>query len=178
MSFETLLGSLKKTILFRDTLPEHVSAIASHLELSDFEEGEEIFGEGAPGSHLYIVLEGAVRICKRSPAGVDQLIATIPMDAVFGEIAFLTGASRTASACAAGKTRVAGLSSDRFRDLVTGGDASATSLLLTLAKVLSSRLALMGEELVRLADKEQAGETPNTTEIADLRRRLLTEWNF
>lgn len=177
MELEKLIEVLQATVLFRDALPEDLTDLIEHIRLDTFEDGAEVFAEGADGTRLYLVLEGSVDVCKQSPGGRSQKLATLPEGAIFGEIGFLSGAARSASAHASGPTRLASVGWGHFEPLLVEGRPVATGMLLSLARVMSSRLALMGDELVKLVD--DAGDGPvRNAEIAELRRKLLTDWNF
>lgn len=62
--------------------------------------GERIFAEGETGSHAYIVDTGSVRIFRTSPDGEQLDLALLDRGALFGELALIDSAPRSASAVA------------------------------------------------------------------------------
>jgi len=73
-----------------------------------YESGEIIIEEGTSGDWIYIILEGQVKVTKRTAAGIVTL-DTLKKDAIFGEMGLFgkVRAERTASVIAAdGSVRV------------------------------------------------------------------------
>lgn len=70
-----------------------------------YEDGQVIFLEGSPGDWVYVVLSGKVEISKNI-GGKRYVIETLGEGEVFGELSFLGGIKRSASAHAAGPTTV------------------------------------------------------------------------
>jgi CRP-like cAMP-binding protein len=177
MDLDQLVTKLQETFLFRGIHGSDVADLTKHIRVESYDDGQEVFQEGSTGQQLYLVLEGSVDICKRSPAGTEQKLANLPVDSVFGEIGFVSGDPRNASACARGATRLAALNWDSFEDQLKQGKPAASHLLLKISRVLSSRVSIMGDELVKLAD-EIPDQPARKAEIAELRRKLLTNWDF
>jgi CRP-like cAMP-binding protein len=78
-----------------------------------FRAGETICAQGAPADHLYVIVAGEVEV--RGDAG---LIAVLGCGEVLGELAFLDGGPRTASAIALGDCTLAPIDRRRFEFLV------------------------------------------------------------
>ena len=68
-----------------------------------YESGETIIEEGTQGDWVYIILEGQVKVTKRTEAGIVT-IDTLKKDAIFGEMALFgkAQAERSASVTATG----------------------------------------------------------------------------
>ena len=64
-----------------------------------FKKGEVIFREGNSGDWVYVIISGAVEITKMT-GGKKYVVAVLQKDEVFGEISFLGGVRRTATATA------------------------------------------------------------------------------
>jgi len=64
-----------------------------------YAEGEHIFYEGEPGSDIYLVHSGEIRIYK-TIKDRERTLFVMKKDDFFGEVAALTGTLRTASAVA------------------------------------------------------------------------------
>jgi uncharacterized protein (TIGR02266 family) len=68
-----------------------------------YEDGQIIFREGTSGNWVYVILRGNVEISK-TIAGTVHPIAVLKPGEVFGEIGYLGGVKRTATARAIGDT--------------------------------------------------------------------------
>jgi CRP-like cAMP-binding protein len=72
----------------------------------DLAQGELLFRAGDPGGQLYAVLDGRVRIYVEGAGGAEITLNLLGAGEVFGEIAMLDGAARTASAAALEPSRL------------------------------------------------------------------------
>ncbi len=70
-----------------------------------FQEGQIIFKEGSSGDWVYVIQSGAVEISK-TVNGKKFVIAILREGEVFGELGFIGGINRTATAQAASETKL------------------------------------------------------------------------
>jgi type IV pilus assembly protein PilZ len=70
-----------------------------------FQDGQLIVKEGNPGDWVYVILSGNVEISK-SVDGKKVVIELLNKGEIFGELGFLGGTKRTASARAVGPTQI------------------------------------------------------------------------
>lgn len=68
-----------------------------------YQDGQIIFKEGSSGDWIYIVISGSVEIFK-DVAGETKIIEVLGPNEVFGELGFIGGLKRTATAKAVGVT--------------------------------------------------------------------------
>ena len=111
-----------------------------------FRRGEVIFHQGDPGDALFIVMSGAIKIVLPSDSGEEAILATLRAGDVFGELALLDGAPRSATAAALEPSETLILPRDRFRDLIATEPAVRDALLASIAGELR-RLTNHVEEL-------------------------------
>jgi CRP/FNR family transcriptional regulator, cyclic AMP receptor protein len=111
-----------------------------------FRRGEVIFHLGDPGDALFIVVSGAIKIMLPSDAGDEAILATLRAGDVFGELALLDGAPRSATAVAIEASETAILPRAQFRELLATEPAIRDALLAALAAELR-RLTNHVEEL-------------------------------
>jgi CRP/FNR family transcriptional regulator, cyclic AMP receptor protein len=111
-----------------------------------FRRGEVIFHLGDPGDALFIVMTGAIKIMLPSDAGDEAILATLRPGDVFGELALLDGAPRSATATALEPTETLILPRGQFRELLATEPAIVDALLASLASELR-RLTNHVEEL-------------------------------
>jgi CRP/FNR family cyclic AMP-dependent transcriptional regulator len=101
----------------------------------DFPSGSVLFEEGDPGSRMYVIQEGEVRIEKRVGPRTVTLAVLGPGEA-FGEMALLEGQPRSATAVVEKDARILEIDQAAFADLVKGNGEVALRLL----RRLSARL--------------------------------------
>ncbi len=111
-----------------------------------FRRGEVIFHLGDPGDALFIVMSGAIKISLPSDAGDEAILATLRPGDVFGELALLDGAPRSATATSLEPTETLVLPREQFRELIATEPVVRDALLASIASELR-RLTDHVEEL-------------------------------
>ena len=99
--------------------------------------GDVIFHEGDSGKALYVVLEGSVKITKRSNSG-DRTLAVLGPGSHFGELALINQCARFATAVAEKESLLLIMYKSYFDHLIRGNNAISSKILLNLAEILSS----------------------------------------
>jgi CRP/FNR family transcriptional regulator, cyclic AMP receptor protein len=161
--------------LFGKLPPDDLEALLLHARVEHYAVGREIFAKGSPGRSMMAILSGSVRISAPSPAGRDIVLAMLQAGEVFGEIALLDGADRTADATAISDCDLLVLD---HRDFVPFLERRA-DLCILLLRLLCQRLrqtdrvveeAMFGrldgriaKALIRLADSAPAAESGGVT---------------
>ena len=134
------LLDLHELDLFRGRKEETLLAIRNCMQERSYRNAEQIFGQGDAGDELFLIRRGAVRILL-PVNGVHNLhINTFGRGVFFGELSFLDGCPRAATAVAFGETDVFVLSRSAFTQLAAEHHQAAQNLLEGLAKALSGRL--------------------------------------
>ncbi|MGH7054711.1 MAG: Crp/Fnr family transcriptional regulator [Stellaceae bacterium] len=80
--------------------PGEIDTLATRARVERYPAGGEIFTKGSPGRNMIAVLHGSVKIAAPSPGGREIGFNIIYAGEIFGEIAVIDGAERTASALA------------------------------------------------------------------------------
>ena len=91
---------LEHSIVFGDLDETEVSDLERYALLQSFEPRSPIFYRGDPGSVMYVVVSGQVKVSVLSPAGKECVLNFLGPGDVLGEIALLDGGERTADATA------------------------------------------------------------------------------
>jgi CRP-like cAMP-binding protein len=91
---------LKSTDLFGQLGPRAIERLAACVVSKSVPRTTPIFAKGDPGSSLFVVASGTVKITMPSVDGHDAMFNMIAKGAIFGEIALLDGKARTADAVA------------------------------------------------------------------------------
>ena len=105
--------------------------VGQDIPTRSYEAGEIIFREGDPATELFIIKEGRVDILSG-----NRLLDGIDGHGIFGEMALIDAASRSATAVAASDVTVVPISEKQFLFLVSQTPFFALNLLKVLARRL------------------------------------------
>ncbi|HET8568205.1 MAG TPA: Crp/Fnr family transcriptional regulator, partial [Candidatus Limnocylindria bacterium] len=146
--------------------------LAERIRLKPFRRAEVIFRKDDPGTHLYLVLDGAVKISLPGEFGQEALVAIMRPGEFFGELALFDRAPRSATAVALEDTRAALLGGDEFLAFLESHPASVRVVLEALSRTvrrLSDRVedlifldvpSRVAKYLLDLAQQHTGGQTP------------------
>lgn len=173
---------LREHPIFAGLGPELLDRLASYAIPQTVKRGKMIFSRGDPGSSLFALCAGTVRISAPSSGGKDALFNIIGKGAIFGEVAALDGLPRTADATAITDCELMVIERRDFISLIH----ERPELALKLIEVLCGRLRHTTEQLEdvmfldlpgRLAKTllqlaEQSTLSPHRTRISLTQRNL------
>ena len=94
------LSVLRKHPIFADLEPDALDQLCRYAKLTTVKRGATIAAKGDPGNNLFAVITGTVKISSSSPDGRNAILNLIGPGEIFGEIAVLDGAPRSADATA------------------------------------------------------------------------------
>ena len=140
---------LRQLPLFSRLPDTELAELADRVRTKSFKRGEMIFRKDDPGTHLYMVLEGGVKIALPGEFGQEALVAIMRPGEFFGELALFDRSPRSASATALEDTRAALLAGDDFLAYLESHPASFRVVLETLARTIR-RLSDRVEDLIFL----------------------------
>jgi CRP/FNR family cyclic AMP-dependent transcriptional regulator len=80
--------------------PDLLTQLRARARVRDVARGATVFSKGEPGSSLFAILEGQVKVISYSNEGKYAVFNLLGADDIFGEIAFLDGGERTADVVA------------------------------------------------------------------------------
>ncbi len=176
-----VLASLAAIPFFGGLDPAALERLAASMRSRRFRRGEVIFHIGDPGDALFAIISGEVKITLPAETGDEAILATLHPGDVFGELALLDGAPRSASASALTATETVILPRDRFRDLIATETGFRDAVLASIAGELR-RLTMHVEELhflditgrlaARLVRLASEGGTPAADGSVRLRTNL------
>jgi CRP/FNR family transcriptional regulator, cyclic AMP receptor protein len=89
---------LKGTYLFGSLGARHIERLAACVVSKSVPRATALFAKGDPGSSLFAICRGTVKISSPSVDGHDAVFSLISKGDIFGEIALLDGGPRTADA--------------------------------------------------------------------------------
>jgi CRP-like cAMP-binding protein len=133
------IEQIRQLGLFSTLKPRELRVLDDLLQERQYLKDEIVFDEGEEGQTLYIVLRGSVLICRQGEPEAGR-IADIPEGSLFGELALLDGAPRSAQARAAEDCVLASLSRADFQNLIETHAGIASKIAYQLARELGQKL--------------------------------------
>lgn len=104
-----------KSPLFEKLTPEEREAIVREMEVETHDEGSVIINEGDPGSSMYIIASGEVKVYTRGTGSTGTVyLARLGEGDFFGEVSVLTGRPRTATITASQRTELLRLDREKL----------------------------------------------------------------
>lgn len=127
---------LKKVPIFRMLGKESIDFIVERLKFKTFDKDSVICKVGDPGDTMYIIITGKVDICIYAADKSEQVVATLGAGDYFGEMALLTGETRSATVRASEESEMFLLYKDDFDVILE----RFPSISLSMGKIVSKRL--------------------------------------
>ncbi len=142
---------------------EAISGLLQRARKVRFFPGDVLFREGEPGSSLFVVLEGRVKVTLRAgDREIDH--AEVGPGAILGEMALIDPGPRSATAAATEEGSCLGLSASELEELQWEDPTLASVLLRAFTQTLAGR--------VRSADGLIAGSNAGEERTAEVLRTL------
>jgi CRP/FNR family transcriptional regulator, cyclic AMP receptor protein len=134
--------------LFSDLRQQELEKLAPIIRRERQAAGARIFSEGEPGRSMYILVSGKVRISRHPPGLGEEALAILGAGAVFGEMAVLDGAPRSADAVVHENAEVLVVDRDDLEGLFRGDFELAYHVLTAMLRTVAGRLREMNEKLM------------------------------
>jgi len=133
-----LLGlALRRHSLFASLDPDVLRDLEANLETFMLHGGETLFRQGDTGDYLCIVVSGRLRVVVRRSDGQDNTITELGSGEMVGEMAVVTGETRTATVEAIRDTQLAKLTKAAFERFLSHHAKAAVEV---LVRKLAERL--------------------------------------
>ena len=131
-------------------LPDaEMALLQKNAEWWSYEEGEQFFRQGDPGTEMMFLLDGRVRVLIHAASGQDVAFSEVGVGGHFGELSTLDGGSRSASVIAI-QTSVAALVG---RDSILRAMSAFPPFALNLLQDCARMLRRSNERVVGLSTK-------------------------
>lgn len=150
MDLTERIAQLAKVPLFAVLTPAALELISRVATDESHALGTKIFQHGDPGDKLYVILEGKVRISRDVPGMGEEALAVLGPGSVFGEMALLDDAPRSADARVHERCRLLALPKDAFEDLLFMHKDLAYEVLWSVVRMLTQRLRETNDKLTFL----------------------------
>lgn len=144
---------LSKVDLFSELDHEEMAQVAGVVQLRTLDKDTTIFNAGDPADAVYVVATGKVKIVVTSTDGRDFILTILGAGQVFGEMALLESAPRSAAVITASRVEILTIHRKDFHSLL----ASAPSISRKLLAILSRRLRRANSKMESLAYMDVAG---------------------
>lgn len=138
---------LKKLYLFKDLNDQELTLVSTAASDKNFLPGEEVFSQGERASAMYLIQSGTIRIHQRSENGDGVEVARLGAGAHFGEMPFLDGETRSATATAIENTAIVAIDYDKLGSIMIDHPGIATHFYRQFATFLCGRLRMTTHDL-------------------------------
>jgi CRP-like cAMP-binding protein len=180
------LDELRKIAVLQALDDAALTDLAGALEERECADGQTIFAEGDPGDAMFFIGAGAVRIEKET--GVDasgrKVLAVLGAGDYFGEMSLFDRKPRSASAVAAGPTRLLRLSQAAFDALPKEGSRVGMSVLFAMIRTSGERIRRLNAQVIVYDEIGKAiGESESLEQLLEvvlrqLCRATLADWGL
>ena len=129
MSSESIVARIP---LFAGMQPADIARVAVRMRRRSFRQGDIIFHKGDPGTTLYLVEHGQIKIFTPSQEGREVVLSIFGPADFFGEMALFDDKPRSASAEAASPATVLTLQREDFRQAIVQHPAMSIAVMSAL----------------------------------------------
>jgi len=140
------LAFLKNSMVFSELEDIDLKVLLPMFKKREIASGKTVFIENMPGESLYLVESGEVDISKMLAEGDEQLLVTIGAGEVFGELAILDEAPRSATARVNNDTVLWRLERPDFEILCRDHPASGLRFIRNLVSLFCNRIRENNQE--------------------------------
>ena len=131
-----LAEHLRRYPLFAKLTDAELLSLAERSRTRSFKRGEALFRKDDPGTHLYVVLDGSVKIALPGEFGQEALVSIMRKGDFFGELALFDPAPRNATITTNAPVTMAVLDRDDFQATLDEVPALRDALLRGMARRL------------------------------------------
>ncbi len=157
---------------------EEREALSRMMDTRAFKQGETIFEYGDQGAEIFIVREGRVEIFVENTDGQKVVVAENERGDVLGELSFLDGGSRTATAVALEDTQTLTMDRERLLEFIDKHPHAALDLMTVLGRRLRSTNELLRSQVTRNVNEEVEEQLTFGQRIADKVATFGGSWTF
>jgi CRP/FNR family cyclic AMP-dependent transcriptional regulator len=141
----TVRHTLANSGMFGGMQRETLSSLTRQITPIDFRRGQVILSEGEPGDRMYIIVDGKVKVGRRSRDGRQNLLAVLGPTDVFGELSVFDSGTRTSTVTAVTKVRAVPIDRSALSKLMAIHPDLGEHLLGVLARRLRDTNASVGD---------------------------------
>jgi CRP/FNR family transcriptional regulator, cyclic AMP receptor protein len=157
---------------------EEREALAQMMGSREFKRGETVFHYGDPGGEIFILRNGRVELFVESTEGTKIVLAENEQGDVIGELSFLDGGPRTATALATEDTCMLVLDRMRLLDFIDQHPHAAMDVLTVIGRRLRATDELLRTQVSRNPNVEEQERLTFGQRVADKVAMFGGSWPF
>jgi CRP/FNR family transcriptional regulator, cyclic AMP receptor protein len=154
------------------------STLAQMMDCREFKAGTVLFEYGDPGGEIFILRNGDVEVFVENHEGEKIVLAENARGDVVGELSFLDGGARTATAFAREDTQTLSMHRERLLTFIDKHPHAAIDLLTVVGRRLRSTDELLRTHVSRNVNVEQAERMTLGERVADKVASFGGSWTF
>ena len=151
---DRIFAIIERIQLFEDFEHDEIVALARYMRCYRARAGGEIIREGDEGDFMLLIVSGQCEIVKRDPMGEPKRIGLAGPGKTLGEMSMIDGQPRFATCIALEETVFAVLDRDQLSRIIADQPRLGIKILMELVLVLSQRLRVTSNKLVKHLDAE------------------------
>ena len=141
---------------------EQRDALIRFSVMEEYSPDAVIFEEGSRSDGMYLVLEGTVAFCKKTPENKFRTVSYSETGSFFGEIGLFTGQARSSRAEARGKVKLAKLPSEHLLKFIKSTPGPIDNILQSIISHLHDTTRHYIEDLLEQEKLAVVGNMMNT----------------
>jgi len=157
---------------------EERAALAEMMNACEFRQGQTIFHYGDPGGEIFILRTGRVELFVENTEGEKIVLSENEPGDVIGELSFLDGGPRTATAVASEDTQMLVLDRARLLDFIDKHPHAAMDVLTVIGRRLRATDELLRTQVSRNPNVEEQEMLTFGQRIADKVASFGGSWTF
>lgn len=138
---------LQNIYLFKHMDASELETVSGVTEIKTFLPTDEIFTQKDKATALYVIKYGSVNISQKTSSGDNIQVATLGSGSHFGEMGFVDGEPRSATATAIERSDIIVFSYDKLRSMLKEHPQIAVKFYKELAHFLCGRLRITTNDL-------------------------------
>lgn len=138
---------LKNIYLFKEMNGDEHKKIAELAQLDTWQRGDEVFTQEEAAKALYVIKYGSVRIFQKGSSGDKIEVAILGTGSHFGEMAFIDGEKRSATAEVMEKSEIFRIDYDKLNTFLKSSPQTAVTFYKALSHFLCGRLRVTTTDL-------------------------------
>jgi CRP-like cAMP-binding protein len=151
------LDALRHSRLAAELSDEQCNVLSDLVTLRDLKNGDVLVKEGEADNHLYVIVQGLLRVAKHAGTTEELTFFTIGAGDFADELSFMDGTQHYASLVAVGDTRVLGLEREKLESLLTARPDIVYKVMRAIIRAvhqIQRRLSMQSVELTNYIYKQ------------------------
>ena len=178
LNMSTTVTMIGEVPIFELLDAEEREALAQMMDNREYNAGETIFHYGDAGGHIFILRNGRVELFVESTDGEKIILAENERGDVIGELSFLDGGPRTATALAREDTQVLTMDRERLLEFIDKHPHAAMDLLTVVGRRLRHTDDLLRTRVSRNLNVEEQERMTLGQRVADKVATFGGSWPF